>query len=178
MGSMVIIKRYSNRKMYNTESKAYVTLDEISYLVQTGGEIQVIDHLTGADITAATMSQVLARQEKKMGGRIPQVMLERLVQLSGLTLFSMRESMKAFLDPVAYMSSDITRRLDLLLQKNQIDASLYEEFKKLLLDPDLDPVLIRNEEDEPAASIEEVKALLNQIDDLEKELEKLEQEKK
>ncbi len=175
---MVVIKRYSNRKMYNTESKAYITLDEISNLVQEGQEIQVVDHLTGADITAATMSQVLARQEKKIGGIIPQVMLERLVQLSGLTLFSMRESMKAFLDPVAYMSGDITRRLDLLLQKNQIDATLYEEFKKLLLDPDLNPVLIRNEEEEPAASIEEVKVLLNQIDELEKELEILGQEKK
>ena len=174
---MVTIKRYSNRKMYNTDSKSYVTLDEISELVQAGAEIKVIDHLTRADITAAIMTQVLAKQEKNTGGMIPKALLERMVQLSGLTLFSMRESMKAFLDPISYMQDDITRRLDVLRRQEKLDDESVQTLKTLLLDPDLDPVLVKDEEEQPAATIQEVQRLLDQIEALEKEFAMLEQKK-
>jgi len=175
---MVTIKRYSNRKMYNTDSKSYVTLDEISELVQAGIEIKVIDHLTRTDITAAIMTQVLAKQEKNTGGMIPKALLERMVQLSGLTLYSMRESMKAFLDPVVYMQDDITRRLDSLLRQRKLDSQTVDQLKTLLLDPELDPVLIKDEEEQPAATVQEVQRLLDQIEALEKEFSELEKQKK
>ena len=175
---MMIIKRYSNRKLYNTDSRAYITLDEVSDLVQSGAEIKVIDHLTGADITAAVMTQVLAKQEKYTGGMIPKAFLERLVQLSGLTLYSMRESMKAFLDPAAYMKDDITRRLTVLLKQEKISAAQLTEWSELLLNPELDPVLVQDEDDQPAVTLQEVQSLLLQIDELEKELDALEKKRK
>lgn len=175
---MIIIKRYSNRKLYNTNSRAYVALDEVSDLVQSGAEIKVIDHLTGADITAAVMTQVLAKQEKYMGGMIPKALLERLVQLSGLTLYSMRESMKAFLDPASYMKDDISRRLTVLRNQEKISADQLRELKELLLNPELDPVLVQDEDDQPAVTLQEVQSLLLQIDELEKELNRLEKKRK
>ncbi len=114
------------------------------------------------------MTQVLAKQEKNTSGMIPKALLERMVQLSGLTLYSMRESMKAFLDPVVYMQDDITRRLEMLLRQGKLDSQKVQELKILLLDPELDPVLIKDEEEQPAATILEVQRLLDQIEALEK----------
>ena len=94
---MILIKRYTNRKLYNTNIRKYVTLDEIANLLQLGEEVQVIDHPTGEDITTATLTQILAQQEKTVTGSVPQDMLQRMVQLSGLTLNAMKESIQAFL---------------------------------------------------------------------------------
>lgn len=55
-----LIKRYENRKLYDTEAKAYVRLEEIAALIRRGEEVQVIDNATGADITAATLAKVIA----------------------------------------------------------------------------------------------------------------------
>lgn len=54
------IKRYENRKLYDTESKQYVRLTDISELVRAGDEVVVIDNSTGADITAQTLSKIIA----------------------------------------------------------------------------------------------------------------------
>ena len=171
---MVLIKRYSNRKLYNTETRSYITLDEIAEMVQLGTDVRVVDHLTGTDMTASTMTQVLARQEKQGSGMIPQALLERMVQLSGLTLYSMRESMKAFLDPAAYMANDIQRRFDYLQASGRITPEDREKYSALLLDSEVDPIFIKTEEDEAGATMEELQSLLDQIDALEREINQLE----
>ncbi len=56
---MIIIKRYSNRKLYNTETKQYITLEGLGALIQQGQEIQVIDHISGDDLTALTLIQII-----------------------------------------------------------------------------------------------------------------------
>ena len=68
---MVIIKRYPNRKLYNTETKKYITLDGIADLIREGEEVQVLDHATGEDLTALSLSQILFEREKKSAGFLP-----------------------------------------------------------------------------------------------------------
>ena len=53
---MPTIKRYPNRKLYDTEAKRYVTLDSIALMIQHGRDVQVIDHETGEDLTNLTLS--------------------------------------------------------------------------------------------------------------------------
>ena len=65
MNNVRIIKRYQNRKLYDTHQSCYVTLDDISQIVRNGNEIQVIDNKTGKDITYMTQIQLLFDQEKK-----------------------------------------------------------------------------------------------------------------
>ena len=60
-----IIKRYQNRKLYDTHQSCYVTLEEISQIIREGHEIQVIDNKTKNDITYNTQIQLLFDQEKK-----------------------------------------------------------------------------------------------------------------
>ena len=56
---VILIKRYANRKLYNTDSSRYITLKGISELVRDGRDIQVIDNESGKDITPVVLSQIL-----------------------------------------------------------------------------------------------------------------------
>ena len=61
----VQIKRYANRKLYNTEASRYITLSDISDLLRDGREVRVVDNATGKDISALVLSRVLADTERK-----------------------------------------------------------------------------------------------------------------
>jgi len=68
---MKTIKKYPNRKLYDTETSRYITLEEIAQYVKEGGEVKVIDAKTMEDITSVTMAQVLLGQEKRGRGGVP-----------------------------------------------------------------------------------------------------------
>jgi polyhydroxyalkanoate synthesis repressor PhaR len=65
MKEMKIIKRYQNRKLYDTHESSYVTLDEIAKMIKSGEDLRVIDNKTKNDITASTLTQLLYESEKK-----------------------------------------------------------------------------------------------------------------
>jgi polyhydroxyalkanoate synthesis repressor PhaR len=83
-----LIKRYANRKLYDMVEKRYVTLPDIAEMVRQGREIQVVDHTTGADLTALTLSQIILRQEKNHAGSFSCDFLTTLVQAGGDVLVS------------------------------------------------------------------------------------------
>jgi polyhydroxyalkanoate synthesis repressor PhaR len=61
---MRTIKRYSNRKLYDTFDKHYVTLADVAGFVRNGDEVKVTDHVSGADLTSATLAQIIFEEEK------------------------------------------------------------------------------------------------------------------
>jgi len=81
-----LIKKYSNRKLYDTTSRHYITLDQIGELVRQGDNIQVMDRSTGEDLTAVTLSQVVLENERKKHGAIPESVLQQLVRGPGEAL--------------------------------------------------------------------------------------------
>jgi len=82
-----VIKRYQNRKLYDTHESSYVTLDEIAKMIRGGEEIRVIDNKTKNDITAATLTQLLYESEKKAKTQ-PSVNLLKAIIRSGDGSFS------------------------------------------------------------------------------------------
>ena len=60
-----IIKRYTNRKLYDTVESRYVTLDEIAEMIKGGAEVKVVDNRTKDDLTAVTLAQIIFEEEKK-----------------------------------------------------------------------------------------------------------------
>ena len=78
---MRVIRRYANRKLYDTEEKQYVSLAQVAELVRAGEEIQVLDHRSGEDLTSATLSRLLQRREENS---LPQSLLRTLIRLSHL----------------------------------------------------------------------------------------------
>ncbi len=67
----VLIKRYANRKLYNTDTSRYITLKGISELVRENRDIRVIDNETGDDITPIILSQILVDDRSRRATRIP-----------------------------------------------------------------------------------------------------------
>jgi polyhydroxyalkanoate synthesis repressor PhaR len=72
---MRTIKRYSNRKLYDLQESRYVTLDKLAGITRMGEEFQVVDNVTGRDLTASTLAQVVFEEEK----RVPRISVSDLV---------------------------------------------------------------------------------------------------
>ena len=66
-----IIKRYQNRKLYDTDASCYVTLDEIAEMIQQGEEVTVVDNRNQKDITAATLTQIIFEKQKRSESPVP-----------------------------------------------------------------------------------------------------------
>lgn len=79
MGQPRVIKRYANRKMYDTSRSCYVTLEEVAEMVRDGHEVQVIDNKSKADLTEVTLTQALLDSERKRRGTVPLVGLRTLI---------------------------------------------------------------------------------------------------
>ncbi len=81
---MPLIKRYPNRKLYDTEARAYVSLEQIAEMIRRGGEVQVMDHATGADLTVVILSQIIAEQARDGRGDLPVAALTALIRTGAL----------------------------------------------------------------------------------------------
>jgi polyhydroxyalkanoate synthesis repressor PhaR len=82
----VLIKRYANRKLYNTDTSRYITLKGIAELIERGEEVRVIDNETGEDITSVALSQILVDSERNQRA-VPRTLLSDLIQKSGDALY-------------------------------------------------------------------------------------------
>jgi len=117
---MIEIKRYSNRKLYSTDTKRYITLDKIADLIRNGYEVTVIDNDTEKDITAVTLTQIIFEQEKKHDGFLPRSVLAGLVQAGGNTLGALRKSLAMPLDMLMQVDEEIDRRIQLLAARGEL----------------------------------------------------------
>jgi polyhydroxyalkanoate synthesis repressor PhaR len=80
-----VIKRYTNRKLYDTVESRYVTLDEISEMVKAGTEVRIVDNRSKDDLTSVTLTQIIFEEEKKRS-KMPLSMLRDIIRHSGETL--------------------------------------------------------------------------------------------
>ena len=80
MAEQIIIKKYSNRRLYDTSHKKYVTLNEIANLIKDGNEIKVLDSQTDADITKVILIQVVLESEKNKVDILPTSFLHMLIK--------------------------------------------------------------------------------------------------
>ncbi len=85
MSEPKIIKRYANRKLYDTEQSCYVTLDDIAGMIRDGAEVRIVDNKTGEDLSSVTLAQIIFETEKKKSF-MPLTLLRDLVQNGSGTL--------------------------------------------------------------------------------------------
>ena len=81
-----LIKRYGNRKMYDTRASRYVTLDGVAELVRLGDDLRIIDNDTGDDLTAVTFAQIIFEEEKRKNGLLGLPALRWIIQQGGEAL--------------------------------------------------------------------------------------------
>ena len=71
---MRTIRRYSNRKLYDMAQRHYVTLSQLATVVRTGEEVQVVNHVTKADLTSQVLAQIIFEEEKKESRLGPEIL--------------------------------------------------------------------------------------------------------
>jgi polyhydroxyalkanoate synthesis repressor PhaR len=91
----VIIKKYANRRLYNTRSSSYITLDDLARMTRDGVDFQVLDAKTGADITHAILTQIIMEEETNGEQMLPVSFLRQLIAMYG---DSMQALMPSYLE--------------------------------------------------------------------------------
>lgn len=79
-GHQKIIKRYQNRKLYDTSDSCYVTLEDISEMIKQGEEVQIIDNTTKEDLTSVTLAQIIFEEQKKKTHVLPLGTFTQIIQ--------------------------------------------------------------------------------------------------
>jgi polyhydroxyalkanoate synthesis repressor PhaR len=109
-----VIKRYTNRKLYDTVESRYVTLDEIAAMIKDGVEVRIVDNRTKEDLTSVTLAQIIFEEEKKKN-QMPLAVLREIIRHPG-------ESISGFIQKevtprVASIREEAESRLDKLLRR-------------------------------------------------------------
>jgi polyhydroxyalkanoate synthesis repressor PhaR len=112
-----IIKRYTNRKLYDTEESRYVTLEEIAGLVKAGVEVQIVDNRSGKDLTEVTLAQILYEEQKKQTTRMPLNLLKEIIRTRGATISDFLQ--RAVAQPVVSFKEGAERKVDELVRRSE-----------------------------------------------------------
>jgi polyhydroxyalkanoate synthesis repressor PhaR len=97
----VVVKKYANRRLYNTESSSYITLDNLAEMVRQGRDFIVYDAKTGEDITRSVLTQIIVEEEGKGRALLPTAFLRQLIgfygdQMQSLVPRFLEQAMGAF----------------------------------------------------------------------------------
>ncbi len=79
----VVVKKYANRRLYNTETSAYITLDNLAEMVRKGRDFVVYDAKSGEDITRGVLTQIIVEEEGKGQNLLPTAFLRQLIGMYG-----------------------------------------------------------------------------------------------
>jgi len=127
-----LIKKYPNRKLYDTEDKRYVSLEGITSLVIAGEEVQVVDNANGQEITTLVLSQILREQERK-GSFLPQALLSALIRRGAGGLNNLRDSFQASLSALQALEDEVRESIDTMAQRGEISMTEAQERREELL---------------------------------------------
>ena len=132
--SPLLIKRYSNRKLYNTRESRYITLDELADLVKSGANIRVVDNDSGEDLTGVTLSQILLENERKGRDALPRPLLVELIQRSDDLFGAVRRSISSGVGMIADAGGDLERSVRRLVSRGELDPDEGETLVRRLAD--------------------------------------------
>jgi polyhydroxyalkanoate synthesis repressor PhaR len=121
--SPVIIKKYANRRLYNTETSSYITLDHLAGMTREGREFQVVDARTGEDITRAVLAQIVMEGEAAGKTMLPLSFLKQIIAMYGDSMQAMvphylEASMAAFAENQAKFRDAAMKPFEQLARQN------------------------------------------------------------
>jgi polyhydroxyalkanoate synthesis repressor PhaR len=121
MNEVKVIKRYQNRKLYDTHQSCYVTLEEISQMIKNGDDLRVIDNKTKNDITQATLTQLLYETERKAANPVPVELLKEIIRkgdgsFSGYVRGNMKGDVARFETETSMSSRPVSEMVDAITQ--------------------------------------------------------------
>jgi polyhydroxyalkanoate synthesis repressor PhaR len=104
-----VIKRYSNRKLYDTQESRYVTLEELEEMIRAGREISVVDAGTGEDLTSVTLTQIILENERTHRATLPSAFLHQLIKHGESWQDFVQKSMRSSFEGLISSQRDMER---------------------------------------------------------------------
>ena len=178
----LLIKRYASRRLYNTETSDYVTLEDIAGFIRAGREVQIIDLKSGDDLTRQYLLQIVAEHESKGQSVLPVAVLTDLVRSYAT---GMQSVMPQFLaasfgmlrDSQAKMMENLTTFPNPMAAMPGFDAlrKQQEAFLKTIMGgvPGWSSSGPAREDEAPAATSDDIAEIKQQLAELQKKLSKL-----
>ena len=120
----VVIKKYANRRLYNTSTSSYVTLDDLAEMVKKGTDFSVYDAKTGEDITRSVLTQIIFDEENKGQNLLPIRFLRQLIRFYG-------DSMQAFIPSYLEFSLESLTREQERFRQQMMDSFGGEPFRAM-----------------------------------------------
>lgn len=131
---MHLIKKYANRKLYDTTDKRYLTMDRLAELIKDGHEVSIVDNETGDDLTSAIVSQLLAREDAGGDKAVPSRVLMQMLRKGRGTLFGYGKKYVALWQSALTMSKDeIEKLVNSLIVEKEISESDGRNLKNEIL---------------------------------------------
>ena len=136
--NVITIKKYANRRLYNTSTSSYVTLDHLAEMVKEGADFVVTDAKTGEDITRSVLTQIIVEQEGKGQNLLPIKFLRQVIgfygdSLGGLVPRYLEHSMEAFHQNESHMRGTMKGSLPMtrLEEMGKQNMALFENAMKM-----------------------------------------------
>ena len=125
-----IIKKYSNRKLYDTKEKKYVNLSEVSRLIREGAEVKVIDNKTKEDITSLVLAQIIVEQEKTKKIMLPSILSPlKLLKKGGEEMLNLSKKMLlAGIGTLSLTKEKANKIAEDLIKRGELSQSESKEF--------------------------------------------------
>jgi polyhydroxyalkanoate synthesis repressor PhaR len=122
----VVVKKYANRRLYNTESSSYITLDNLADMVRQGRDFVVYDAKSGEDITRSVLTQIIVEEEGKGSALLPTAFLRQLIgfyggQMQGLVPRFLEQAMSALTQQQEQMRSAVQKTMGNLFPFGNIE---------------------------------------------------------
>lgn len=112
-----VIKRYANRKLYDTQHSRYVTLEQISEMIREGDDVKIIDNKSKEDLTSVTLAQIIFEEEKKQKSFLPLQAMRNIIQTGG-------ESINQFVSQAQHKIGEAQRKVtDILPHSSDSESS-------------------------------------------------------
>ncbi|MDM8544356.1 polyhydroxyalkanoate synthesis regulator DNA-binding domain-containing protein [Desulfococcaceae bacterium HSG9] len=128
------IKRYANRKLYDTVDKKYITLTQLTAMIKEGVEIYVIDNQTGDDITASVLAKMIAHGDKEAGENLSAGALMRLIRKGGDTVADYAKKYTSIWQSALSLAEDETDKLvNKLVKDRELSKSEGRNLKKEII---------------------------------------------
>ena len=168
--SKVVIKKYANRRLYDTSGSRYINLEDIATLVRNGKDLQVVDAKTGQDVTRVTLTQIIVEDAKEQPTGLPLELLRQLIVASDRVgqEFIMWYLKSAF-DAYKKVQNTLENRLT---DVQSVAMSPLQMMKKFI------PGSTTEKASEPGAELQELKELRKRIAEMEARQQKTQQKTK
>lgn len=175
-GEPITIKKYANRRLYNTSSSSYITLDDLAKMVRENVDFQVVDAKSGDDITHSILTQIIMEEESSGEQMLPVSFLRQLISMYGN---SMQALMPSYLDASMKNFRENQGKIREMLEQGLGNSPLAKihETNMAMMKAATDAFLPGSKAKKPAkpdnASSEEIEALREQLAQMQKKLDGL-----